>query len=261
MEVNEKKLLNMAIFAGEIMLKNGAETYRVEDTIFRLCRSRNVSEVEVFVTPTGIFASINPGVENNENIITYVKRIKSRAIDLNKVSEVNDFSRRFVEAEISIDEAMSQLKKIDLLPHYPLELQALFGGVASGFFALLFGANSMEFIAALVTSIVVTLSVHFLIKMEFNLFITNIAGGAMSALIAILLSLVLPFTEVDKVVTGAIMVMVPGVAMTNAVRDSIAGDLVSGLARGAEALLIAVSIAFGVGFILRAWMFIKGVGL
>lgn len=261
MMVNQKKLLAMAVYAGEIMLKNGAETYRVEDTIYRLCKSRDSLQVEVFVTPTGIFSSLDKEGEDIDDLITYIKRIKSRSINLNRVSEVNDFSRRFVDSQMTIEEGMQQLKEIDLLAAYPLKLQALLGGVASGFFALLFGANLLEFMAALITSIAITYSIHLLNRMEFNLFITNIAGGVIAALGAILFGYIFPTIDVNMVIIGAIMVMMPGVAMTNAVRDSIAGDLVSGLARGAEALLIAVSIAFGVGFILKAWMFLQGVSL
>ena len=77
----------------------------------------------------------------------------------------------------------------------------------------------------------------------------------LSAYIIILTNRVL---DVDKVITGAIMPLVPGVAITNALRDSITGDLVSGLSRAAEAIIIATSIAFGVGFILKIWFVLLG---
>ncbi|KAB3537288.1 threonine/serine exporter family protein [Alkaliphilus pronyensis] len=257
-KVNQKKLLVMAIYAAEIMLKNGAETYRVEDTINRICRSRDFPYVESYVTLTGIFISVDTDGEDLNDMITYVKRINKRVINLNKVAEVNDFSRRFVESRMPIDEAMAVLKAIDTTLPYSITLQAVFGGLASGCFSLLLGANVLEFFAALFTSILVTYSIHKLKQADFNLFITNIAGGGLAAFSAIVLSSLHASVNLDKVIIGAIMVMVPGVAMTNAIRDSIAGDLVSGLARGAEALLIAISIAFGVGFILQGWIFLKG---
>ncbi|SCZ07121.1 threonine/serine exporter family protein [Alkaliphilus peptidifermentans] len=153
---------------------------------------------------------------------------------------------------------MAILKSIDGTPPYPIKIQALSGGIASGFFALLLGASWLDFIAALLTSILVTYSIHRLRRINFNLFVTNIAGGCIAALAAVIFSTLHPSISLDKVIIGAIMVMVPGVAMTNAIRDSIAGDLVSGLARGAEALLIAISIAFGVGFVLQSLIFLKG---
>ena len=256
--VNQKKLLVMALFAGEIMLKNGAETYRVEDTIIRICKSRNFPYVEAYVTPTGIFISVDQDGEDINEMITYVKRIQARSINLNKVAEVNSFSRQFVEGNMSLDEGMAKLKVIDQLPPYSFLIQALFGGIASAIATLLFRGNMLDFTAALLTSIILTFSIKRIANNGFNLFLTNMAGGFIAAFLSILFSYAHPNIHVDTVIIGAIMVMVPGVAITNAVRDSISGDLVSGLARGAEALLIATSIAFGVGFVLKSWVYLTG---
>lgn len=258
LQVNRKKLLVLALYAGEIMLKNGAETYRVEDTIIRLCKSKGFSYVDVYVTPTGIFISIDNKGESQEEILSYIKRIKSRSINLNKVAEVNNFSRKFVDQEISIDDGIKLLKEIDQLLPYPHYIHAIFGGLASAFFALLFGANIFEFLSAFVTSILVTYNLKYLLSIDFPPFLTNASGGGVAAIMAIVFSFLHPSIHIDKIIIGAIMVMVPGVAMTNAVRDSIAGDLVSGLARAAEALIIATSIAFGVGFILKLWILFAG---
>ena len=95
-----KNLLTMAVLAGNIMLKNGAETYRVEDTITRICKSRlNTESVEPFVTPTGMFVSI----QCNGEIISYVQRVKDIKINLDKINMVNDFSRKFVSSNMPID--------------------------------------------------------------------------------------------------------------------------------------------------------------
>ena len=257
--VNRKKTLIMALYAGEIMLKNGAETYRVEDTIVRLCKSRNFPYVEAYVTPTGIFVSVDSKGESQDEIVTYVKRIKSRSINLNKVAEVNNFSRRFVESDISLDKGLSILKSIDNSKPYSPNIAALLGGGFSGaFITLLFGGNLLEFLSAIISGSIVGYFLSKLDKTEFPPFLSNIIGGATAALVSILLSYISPLINVDLVITGAIMSMLPGVAITNAVRDSIAGDLVSGLARAAEALIVATSIAVGVGFILKLWQIVLG---
>ena len=92
--VFQKKVLMLALYAGEIMMRNGAEIYRVEDTISRICRSCNIDNVEVFATPTGIFLSLDKGGENDDTQ-TYVKRIKGVSTNLKKISLVNQFSRKF----------------------------------------------------------------------------------------------------------------------------------------------------------------------
>ena len=248
----------MAMYAGEIMLKSGAETYRVEDTIIRLCRSRDILCINSFVTPTGIFISAECTEADEEEILSSMRRIKERSINLNKVTKVNDFSRKFVESQISVEEAVQSLNEIDQLLPYPYYLRAICGGMASAFVSLLFGANFYDFFAAMITSIMVMYTLQRLTRVGFPPFLTNISGGTVAAFLAIFLSFVHPRIHVDIVIIGAVMVMVPGVAITNAIRDSIGGDLVSGLARAAEALVIAISIAFGVGIVLNIWGFIMG---
>ncbi|MGB4311655.1 MAG: threonine/serine exporter family protein [Natronincolaceae bacterium] len=263
MSVDKKELLVVALYAGEIMLRNGAETYRVEDTIVRLCKSRGLQYVEAYVTPTGIFMSMDSKGESQGEIVSYIKRIKCRGINLNKVAEVNNFSRQFVEGDISLDEALSALRAIDNLKPYSKHIKALAGGgLAGGFFALLLGGDFTIFLVVFMISSIVSYILHYLSDMEFPPFFSSVVGGAMIALLTALFTHVILLTntvlDVDKVITGAIMPLVPGVAITNALRDSITGDLVSGLSRAAEAVIIATSIAFGVGFILKVWFVLLG---
>jgi len=48
---------------------------------------------------------------------------------------------------------------------------------------------------------------------------------------------------------GAVMPFVPGVHITNSIRDILAGHLLSGISRGVEALLTACMIGFGVAMV------------
>ena len=103
----QKKVLILAIYAGEIMMKNGAEVYRVEDTITRICKACRMDHVEIFATPTGIFVSLDNGGEDDDPL-TYVKRIDGIETDLNKISKINHFSREFTTTDLSVDDAMKQ---------------------------------------------------------------------------------------------------------------------------------------------------------
>ena len=252
MQTAKKDVLLLALYAGEILLKNGAETYRVEDTITRLCKAKGFNDTNVFVTATGIFVSIDKDINHNQ-VISYIKRINSRGINLNKISKVNNFSREFVKGHISIADGMDMLRKINEISIYPHYIYAFFGGISTSFFALLFGGNMLEFGSAFITGILVTYVLNFLTNIQFPPFLTNICGGMIAGIMAIIFSSLHPSVQIDKVIIGSIMTMVPGVAITNAVHDSINGDLVSGWAKATEALIVACSIAFGVGFILKLW--------
>lgn len=245
-----KRLLNMAILAGKIMLENGAETYRVEDTISRICNSRSfITYTEPFVTPTIILLAV--GFE--DDILTYVQRTKSKTIDLNKIAMVNEFSRNFVNSEMSIDEGFECLRKIDGTSPYSNYANILFGGLAGGFFSLLFGGTFNDFICAFIISMFVVKINSFLSNINIIYFINNFITAAIGTYLAIIFTKLGLGSSMDKIIIGLIMPLVPGVAITNAARDSMLGDFIAGMSRGLEAAIIALSVAFGVGFILIAF--------
>ena len=114
--VEEKLLLDFAMSVGDVMIRNGAETQRVEDTIEIILSTSNYHLMpETFVTPTGIFASINGPLNGT---ITKIKRIDRRDINLEKVSAANDLSRRFVNGEVTLRKAFEEINDIDRHPTY-----------------------------------------------------------------------------------------------------------------------------------------------
>lgn len=102
----KKDVLRLATFIGQLMLSNGAETYRVDDTVKRICSSRGFTHINVFVAPNTIIIS-----DDRFDGYTFMKVIESRCINLNKIDLLNDFSRRFVsQADMSVDNAIKELK-------------------------------------------------------------------------------------------------------------------------------------------------------
>ncbi len=244
-----KESINMAMVAGRIMLESSAETYRVEDTIVRLCSTNEcVDYVDVFVIPTGIFLTIGYG----DDAMTYIKRTQSQGINLNKISLVNDFSRTYINTKMTIEEAIIELDKIDKENCYSNFSKALFGGFAGGFSALLFGGEFVDFIWAFLISMIIVHIKHVILG-KFSLigfmkqFIVSIIGTFLAMLVV---KFDLAYS-VDMIIIGFIMPLVPGFVITNATRDTISGDFLAGLSRGSEAVVSALSIASGVGIMLN----------
>ncbi|RKD21457.1 Uncharacterized membrane protein YjjP, DUF1212 family [Caminicella sporogenes DSM 14501] len=252
-EKDKKMILRIALYAGEILLKNGAETYRTEDTIKIICKSRNLKYVSSFVTPTGIFIS-----ENRFDGITFIKRIKNRTINLSKISKVNNFAREFVNSDMSLDEALEILKEIDQDKKYPIYIRRFFTGIASAFFALLFGAEFVDFVLAFLVSIIGIIVNEKIEKLSETSFLANATSGALISLLAILSKIIGLGENIDMIIVGAIMPLVPGVALTNGLRDFISGELIAGVSRVGEAIIIAISIAVGVGTVLKLWIYMNG---
>lgn len=246
-----KKLLVLATLAGRIMLKNGAETYRVEDTVTRLCKSRRGIEfVDAFVIPTGIFISL----EYEGSLITYIKRIKSISNNLSKIDDVNEFSRSFVNSDMTIAEGLIELKRINKIKVYPDIIKIISGSFASAFFCLLFGGSFLDFMGSFLVSLLVLSAINKISEFKLTFFINNFVGAILASLFSYLVIKIGLGESFDKVIIGSIMGLVPGVAITNAIRDTMSGDYLSGLSRGMEAIFSAIAIALGVGIVLNFYL-------
>lgn len=253
--MQHKLLLKFAMQAGEIMLRSGAETSRVEDTIGRILSVYNLDVVEAFVTPTGIFATID---DEAIEMTTLVKRIRYRSTRLDKVALVNDLSRKFVAGNIALPDAMIQLNKIDQTPPYPPYISISATGLVSAFFTVVFGGNLRDCVVSLIIGTFLGFMQHYFIKAKSSRFLIDLIGGCLIGTLALLFTKLIPMTNLDPVIIGSIMPLVPGVAITNAIRDTIEGDLLSGVSRGVEAFFVAVSIATGVGIVLKIWFALQG---
>ena len=238
--------MELCLLAGEIMLKYGAETYRVEETMERMAVSNQMIDVHSFVTPTGIFFTFkSEGIGERTRVI----RIDDRVIDLNKVTMVNDLSRRFVEGQLTTDEAITELRAIDRQRlNYPVYVQHLAAGLASGSFAIMFGGHLIDFAPAFFAGVIINICLLFIerrLKVKFIAEMLAAFVGGVIAITAVKLGFGL---SLDQIIIGALMPLVPGLPLTNAVRDIMAGDLLAGVGRGAEATLTALSIAAGIAF-------------
>ncbi|MDV4152423.1 threonine/serine exporter family protein [Clostridium sp. AL.422] len=248
MDLNE--ILHVATFAGKIMLESGGETYRAEEIIWRICKIYGVEEAESFVTTTGIMVSIY----SNGKTYSLIRRVSARTIDLDKVDKVNDLSRNIVTRNLSVSQLKEQLHIINNVERYNDKTTIIISAFSAFSFVFLFGGNFPEAIAAFFIGLIIkSLSIKFS-TLEINDFFINSICGGIVAILAIFFLKIGFINDMDKTIIGSIMLLVPGLAITNAIRDTISGDLLAGSTRAVEAFLIAISIAIGTGAVLSFWI-------
>jgi uncharacterized membrane protein YjjP (DUF1212 family) len=244
LEVSVNNLLKVIKLAAQIILENGGETYRAEETIKFIGRAFNIKEIESIATPTGFYITVSSdGNENN----TLVKRIRKRTIDLHKINDVNQVSRQLSEHSITLDEALEKLQEIYERKESGIRYNVLYAGLSSAFFALLFGGHVLEFFTALITGIIVSMVSRRFENLQSYQFFSSIFSGLIIACIAVFVTFFSKMVNYNSIIVGCMMPLLPGLAMTNAIRDTIRGDLISGIARATEALLVASSLAAGTG--------------
>jgi uncharacterized membrane protein YjjP (DUF1212 family) len=249
------EIVHIAAEAGKIMLESGGETYRVEQTIAMICNAYGIKTTESFVTPTVVMISVTNEIGETTTVI---RRITSRTVDLQKIADINNLSRALYSKPLSMQDLRYEIKNIQKHQRYGKNITILAAGVTTAFFTLLFGGNFQDFIIAFVAGILIRLLSDYLNKLDVNGFFINVLGGALAAFIALFSASIGTGFNVDKIIIGSIMLLVPGLAITNAIRDTIAGDLLSGLSRSLEALMVAGAIAAGTGITFKIWIYIFG---
>lgn len=238
-------LMRTVICAGELLLKSGAETYRAEDTMNHILKTSGCEYIEVHATITGIMATLYDSAMSQP--VTMISRVKKRGMHLYKIVRVNDISRRYCGGEITLQEAYDALQKIgsDLYRQGTKSISTMM--IVTGF-TLMFGGGWMEVLASLCVGGVLAGMIQFCDHLHTNVIIQDIISALALGAAALLLKHTVFLTmNLEAVIIGAIMPLVPGVAITNAVRDTLQGDYVSGCARILEAFLKAAAIAIGVG--------------
>ena len=247
--------IKMAVMAGEIMLESGAETARVEDTMIRLMEANGYQNAESFCTTTGIFAS---GFTPDGEQVSMIRRVKDRENNFEKIALVNDLSRAVADGKHNVSSAIRQLEKISAIKPYPFMVRLLGSCVASFCFAYMFGGTFLDALASLCAVGIMKVAVIHLERKRIVAVLYTITGAMIAALLSLLLVNFAFGMRVEYVVVGAIMPLLPGVALTNAIRDILEGNMLAGAARTLEALLTAIAIAAGVGTVFTIWMSIFG---
>lgn len=247
-------LVNAALLAGTLILESGGETFRSEETVVNFCYAGGCKSVSAIAFPTGIMITVS--YENDT--VSSLKRIKKRGINFAKLDGVNELVRKFIGGGITLEEAYAELKRISKLPGEKKSVVLVASAIASGLFAILLGGGIFEGAAAFLAGTLVQLIAFSFKKTSIHEFSFSFVSGALIAFVAVLSVHLFKIGNVEYIITGAILPILPGLMLTSAIRDTVMGDLVAGTARLVEALLIAVAIAGGVGIVLSLYLSMGG---
>ncbi len=234
-------VLEVASEAGHILLENGAEISRVEDTMERISSHYGVHTGHFFVLSNGIFTT------SSSNKYANVEFIPIRGIQLSKVVEVNRLSYRIAADKVSLTQARAELDAIRDEPMKPAWEQIVGSAFGAAGFCAVFGGGFMDCAAAFVVGALLYLFLLFVSSK----YLSKIVGGICNSLVATLLCLAsyrLGFgSSLSNIIIGAIMPLIPGVPFVNGVRDLADSDYIAGTTRLTDAMLGFFCIALGVG--------------
>lgn len=240
-----EQCLFCAMSIGEQLLINGAEVGRVEDTIRRICMAYGASRVDVFSITSSIVTTI---YGKEFGTCTQTRRVSQMANDLHKLDELNCLSRKICDTRPAPSQIQPELEKIMNGIRYSFGVQVLVYALISGSFSVFFGGDAKDMIASALIGVMLKFLDGFMKKSAVNALlpalICSTAGGFLANL-AVRIGL---GTHADLISIGNIMLLIPGIAFTNSLRDMFSGDTITGLIRFMESILLAIIIALGFTF-------------
>lgn len=240
--MNNNLLLELTTELGYDLAMAGAETYRIEESIIRIMAAYGI-HAEAFAIPNCLTVSI---VTADDEPMTRMRRIGYHGNDLDTVEKYNDLSRRIcaehpdpLVARTWLEETKKSLRR------YDRKVMALGYFLGAFGFAPTFGGTFLDALWAGVCGLVVMGIDTLMDKFHSTLFFRTILSAFCASGIAYIIHALGLMDNVDASIIGTLMLLVPGLLFTNAMRDIMYGDTNSGLHRMVQVLLIAAAIALG----------------
>ncbi|MDO4492907.1 MAG: threonine/serine exporter family protein [Clostridia bacterium] len=238
-----EKIFGLILDLGSALVNSGAEVHRAEDTMYRLLEAYGFENPNVWLVPTNIQATvILPG---SGKLRTQIRHVRAASINFNRFDKLNDLSRHLCANPVDAPEFRRLLN--EALDHEcnPVWLQYIGAMLGGPFYALFFGCEPTDLICAALTSALILFIDRHTVKTLGPLlrnFITTFFAGLFILACARFGWVVHP----GSVTTGVIILVVSALGVTNALRDFVCLDSLSGVINITAAVTGALGIGLGI---------------
>ncbi len=244
----QARVLNFIMQAGKAMLENGAEVFRVEQTMLHMAKGYALPAFHVYIIANGIFASCG-------GQLSELRNVPSRTVHLGRVAAINAISRQIAAGNLPIAQAEQALADALQMPDIHPKTRVLASAFGAFSFCFLFGGTLPDALLSLCAGGALGGYLAWCETRKVGGLFTRLSGAALAAAFCVLFTLLLRTFGVVSLhssasIIGAFMILTPGVAFTMAIRDFVRADYLSGTIRMIDAVLIAASIALGAGLML-----------
>ena len=232
---------------GQYMLQSGGEVSRVEDSIRRLCLAYGAERADVFTITSSIVVTI---YSHAFGALTQTRRVQGQQYDLHRLELLNHLSRRICAQKLGVEDMRRGLDAILSTPQYGFAVQLLTYALISASFSLFFGGSALDAAASGVIGVVLKCLDRLIRATDANAFLSALLCSCLGGLLAGLAVRAGLGDSADLISIGNIMLLIPGIALTNSLRDMFSGNTISGLMRFIESVLLAMVIACGFALVL-----------
>lgn len=232
-------ILDVAVSLAEA----GAEISRIEESIFRMCSAYNFQRVDAYATTSHLLVS----VETKDGEVKMLqRRVYGSSINIEKMHRLNSLVRYISANAPSTQEIKEKILEINATKKNSAYILPLFYAIIAVCFALFFGCRNInEAVVSFVVGIVIGVLDVLFGKVQINKILMRFVCSLLASFLVMFFISIGFIQNPDYVIIGNIMSLIPGIGITNALRDLLSGDIITGILRSIEALLLTVAIALG----------------
>lgn len=240
----QKVILTLAVDVGQALLENGAEIYRVEETIRRIIEAYDYTDYNVFIFSNGIFADCGEASDETDTII---RQVKTGPLHLKKIKELNQLSRDICSFNVSVPQAREELNRCHDIGPYSDKIQALACGMGCAGFIYIIGASPIDCIFGFLIGAFLRDFTLLATRHNISGVLLNVGGSFLITLFSIFVVAFVYPVNLDMLIIGGIFALIPGTTFTTGIRDLFNADYLSGWFHLIDALMGAAELAIGVG--------------
>lgn len=248
-----RDVIDLSLWAGQLLLQHGADSARIEETVHRLGTGLGADWMDILVSPNAIAVTTSSGMEFR----TKIRRVVAIQVNMQIIAEVNDIRHRVTTGELDRAGVRREFERIDRLPRqYPRWLVTVMVGLACAAFSRLFGGDWPAFIITFAAGALAMRLRQFLAQNYFNPLLIVVATAFAAGIIGSLATTTGWSAAPQAALAASVLLLVPGVQLINSAQDLIRGHMVTGIVRGITGGLVSLGIALGLVLALR----LMGVG-
>ncbi len=252
--MDSEKLLGLMLDVGVLMIRSGGETHRVVDTLYRMAGSFGFGEINFWVVPSNIQATVTDPEGKRH---TQIRNIRGAGIDYDRLAKLNALSRWTCAEQPDAAALESRLREIENTPPQKRWIVLLGCALAGWGFSLFFGCTLVDSAVALIASLIAALLIRLLSAHEGNPLILNFIVSFVAEFV-IILAVHFGFgAHMGLITIGVVMLVISGLGTTNGLRDLVHLDTLSGVMNITAAFIGAIGISLGIAlplFILKSWV-------
>ncbi|MCI8804811.1 MAG: threonine/serine exporter family protein [Clostridiales bacterium] len=237
-----ENILKITLETASLLLRNGADVRRVEDTMIRICKAYNLKDPEVFSIAS--FIIITASTKDGKTL-TQTKRIYSSSMNLTILEKANALSREICENPEPPSYVLEKISDIEKNSSNSNKKICFGYMLAAGSLSIFFGGNLKDAFSSVIITLILFFGNKYILKPNLNRILYTFIISALMGIMAIIFSIIGIGTHADKIIIGDIMLLIPGMSLINSITDMFCGDFVTGTTQVVAALLTTLSIAGG----------------